>query len=44
LITLEEALRNASNADEFRMRISGILSGTEQATHERARITSVSNT
>jgi twitching motility protein PilT len=44
LITLEEALRNASNADEFRMRISGILSSTEQATHERERITSVSNT
>jgi twitching motility protein PilT len=26
LISLEEALRNASNADEFRMRVSGILS------------------
>jgi twitching motility protein PilT len=30
LISLEEALRNASNADEFRMRVSGILSA-EQA-------------
>jgi twitching motility protein PilT len=30
LISLEEALRNASNADEFRMRVSGILS-SEQA-------------
>ena len=44
LITLEEALRNASNADEFRMRISGILSSMEQATQERDRIVSVSNT
>src|SRR5205814_9118158 len=30
LISMEEALRNASNADEFRMRMSGILS-SEQA-------------
>jgi twitching motility protein PilT len=30
LISMEEALRNASNADEFRMRLSGILS-SEQA-------------
>jgi twitching motility protein PilT len=30
LISMDEALRNASNADEFRMRISGILS-SEQA-------------
>jgi twitching motility protein PilT len=30
LISLEEALHNASNADEFRMRVSGILSA-EQA-------------
>ncbi|HEY6189680.1 MAG TPA: type IV pilus twitching motility protein PilT [Pyrinomonadaceae bacterium] len=44
LITLEEALRHASNADEFRMRISGILSSTEQATQERERLVSVSNT
>jgi twitching motility protein PilT len=44
LITLEEAVRNASNADEFRMRISGILSSTEQASQDRERIVSVSNT
>ena len=30
LISLEEAMHNASNADEFRMRVSGILSA-EQA-------------
>jgi twitching motility protein PilT len=30
LISIEEALRNASNADEFRMRVSGIIS-SEQA-------------
>src|SRR5438132_11642707 len=30
LITLEEAIHNATNADEFRMRVSGIMS-TEQA-------------
>lgn len=30
LISMDEALRNASNADEFRMRVSGILS-SEQA-------------
>src|SRR5262249_25638500 len=29
LITLEEALRNASNADEFRMRAAGILSSEQ---------------
>ncbi|HEY0003364.1 MAG TPA: type IV pilus twitching motility protein PilT [Pyrinomonadaceae bacterium] len=36
LITMEEALRNASNPDEFRMRASGILSGSD-----RDRIVSV---
>jgi len=30
MISMEEALHNASNADEFRMRVSGILSA-EQA-------------
>jgi Tfp pilus assembly ATPase PilU len=30
LISMEEALHNASNADEFKMRLSGILSA-EQA-------------
>jgi len=31
LITIEEALRGASNPDEFRMRVAGISSGSEQA-------------
>ena len=44
LITMEEALRNASNADEFRMRISGITSANEQAKEDMRRIISVSNT
>jgi len=44
LITLEEALRHASNADEFRMRISGILSSTEHGANERDHLVSVSNT
>ena len=44
LITLEEALRHASNADEFRMRISGILSSTEHGATERDHLISVSNT
>jgi twitching motility protein PilT len=41
LIALEEALRNASNADEFLMRASGIQSGTERAKEEMERIVSV---
>ncbi|HVG34058.1 MAG TPA: type IV pilus twitching motility protein PilT [Pyrinomonadaceae bacterium] len=44
LITLEEALRHASNADEFRMRISGILSSAEHGANERDQLISVSNT
>jgi twitching motility protein PilT len=36
LITLEEALRNASNADEFRMRTAGILSAEQAIGEERA--------
>ncbi len=32
LISLEEALHNASNADEFRMRVSGILSAEQAMT------------
>jgi twitching motility protein PilT len=31
LITIEEALRGASNPDEFRLRVAGISSGSEQA-------------
>ncbi len=41
LITLEEALRNSSNADEFRMRAAGIQSSTEQAKEDMQRIVSV---
>jgi twitching motility protein PilT len=41
LIALEEALRNASNADEFLMRVSGIQSGSERAKEEMANIVSV---
>ncbi|HUQ31742.1 MAG TPA: ATPase, T2SS/T4P/T4SS family, partial [Pyrinomonadaceae bacterium] len=41
LIALEEALRNASNADEFLMRASGIQSSTERAKEEMERIVSV---
>jgi twitching motility protein PilT len=32
LISLEEALHNATNPDEFRMRISGIVSGDQSIT------------
>ncbi len=41
LIALDEALRNASNADEFLMRASGIQSSTERAKEEMERIVSV---
>jgi twitching motility protein PilT len=41
LITLEEALRNASNADEFLMRASGIQSSSERAKEEMEHIVSV---
>ena len=40
LITMEEALRNASNPDEFRMRASGILSGSDPSA-ERSSLVSV---
>jgi twitching motility protein PilT len=40
LITLEEALRGASNPDEFRMRVSGICTGNDQA---KEQIVSMSN-
>src|SRR6267142_2073235 len=35
LITLQEALRNASNADEFRMRVAGIMSAEQALCQER---------
>jgi twitching motility protein PilT len=41
LISLEEALRNASNPDEFMMRASGIQSSTERAKEEMEQIVSV---
>jgi twitching motility protein PilT len=44
LISLEEALRNSTNADEFRMRAAGIQSSTEQAKEDMERIVSVANT
>jgi twitching motility protein PilT len=40
LITLEEALRGASNPDEFRMRVSGICTSNDQA---KEHIVSMSN-
>jgi len=33
LITLEEALHNASNPDEFKMRVAGIYSADQSITH-----------
>jgi twitching motility protein PilT len=41
LINIEEALRNSSNPDEFRMRAAGIQSSTEQAKEDMERIVSV---
>jgi len=41
LITLEEAIRNASNADEFLMRASGIQSTSERAKEEMQHIVSI---
>jgi twitching motility protein PilT len=43
LITLEEALRGASNPDEFRLRIEGIRSTSDQAKEEMERIGNVSS-
>jgi twitching motility protein PilT len=42
LITFEEALRGASNPDEFRLRVSGIRSASDQAKEDMERMTSVS--
>ncbi|MFL6282759.1 MAG: type IV pilus twitching motility protein PilT [Pyrinomonadaceae bacterium] len=44
LITMEEALRGASNPDEFRLRVSGIRSASDQAKEDMERVTTVSNT
>ncbi|HEV2863608.1 MAG TPA: type IV pilus twitching motility protein PilT [Pyrinomonadaceae bacterium] len=43
LISMEEALRGASNPDEFRLRLSGIRSAADQAREDMERVTSVSN-
>jgi twitching motility protein PilT len=43
LITLEEALKNASNTDEFRMRVHGITSSSEQAKEEMEKFGNISN-
>jgi twitching motility protein PilT len=43
LITMEEALRGASNPDEFRLRVAGIRSASDQARDDMERVTTVSN-
>lgn len=43
LITIEEALRGASNPDEFRLRVSGIRSASDQAAEDMSRLTTVSS-
>jgi twitching motility protein PilT len=43
LITIEEALRGASNSDEFRLRVAGIRSASDQAKEDMERVTSVSS-
>ena len=42
LISLEEALHNASNADEFKMRVSGILSAEQAMSSMSSRVETVS--
>jgi len=42
LISLEEALHNASNADEFKMRVSGILSAEQAINTMSSRVETVS--
>jgi twitching motility protein PilT len=43
LITIEEALRGSSNPDEFRLRVAGIRSASDQAKEEMERLTTVSS-
>src|SRR5437764_2835490 len=43
LITMEEALRGASNPDEFRLRVAGIRSASDQAKEDMERMTAVSS-
>jgi hypothetical protein len=40
---MEEALRGASNPDEFRLRVAGIRSASDQARDDMERVTSVTN-
>jgi len=42
LIPLDEALRGASNADEFRLRVAGIRSASDQAREDMERVTTPS--
>jgi twitching motility protein PilT len=41
LISMDEALRNATNTDEFRMRCSGILSSSDHVATDRDNLVSV---
>ena len=43
LITMEEALRGASNPDEFRLRVAGIRSASDQTKEDMERMTTVSS-
>ena len=43
LISMEEALRGASNPDEFRLRVAGIRSASDQARDDMERVTTVTN-
>jgi twitching motility protein PilT len=43
LITIEEALRGSSNPDEFRLRVAGIRSASDQAKEEMEQLTTVSS-
>src|SRR5215204_5490090 len=42
-ISREEALHNASNPDEFKMRVSGIRSASDQAKEDMERVTTITN-
>jgi twitching motility protein PilT len=44
LISLEEAIHNASNADEFKMRVSGIMSAEQAMNSMGSRVETVSQT
>jgi twitching motility protein PilT len=43
MISLEEALHGATNPDEFRLRIAGIRSASDQARDDMERITTITN-